>query len=187
MTDKPSYEIARDRLTEAMNVHAITIVSEFVPFSRSRNAKPHARLNDRTLNWRVTVQVRGRDVVTTDYSAGIAHCPVYKKHKSGTLLFSVANEQAFIHETEKGTEYQTEWRASKPILPDAVDVLSALVMDADVLNYARFEDWANEFGYDTDSCKGEQVYRDCLAHALALRAALGDRLLSELQQHAHDL
>lgn len=48
---------------------------KFVPFSRSRNAKEE-RL---TLNWRVTVTCNGREVLFTDYSAGVAHCPGYRR------------------------------------------------------------------------------------------------------------
>lgn len=49
----------------------LTVESVFVPFSASRNkAEKH-----KTLNWRVTLKRNGRDVLTTNYSAGIAHCP----------------------------------------------------------------------------------------------------------------
>jgi hypothetical protein len=57
----------------------LTVESVFVPFSRSRN-KDETR---KTLNWKVTIKRNGRDVLTTDYSAGIARCPGYKDIKPG--------------------------------------------------------------------------------------------------------
>lgn len=58
---------------EALADLALTVESVFVPFSQSRNkAEPH-----KTLNWKVTVKRNGRDILTTDYGAGIAHCPGY--------------------------------------------------------------------------------------------------------------
>lgn len=61
--------------TEALADLALTVESVFVPFSQSRHKdEPH-----KTLNWRVTVKRNGRDILTTDYSAGIMHCPGYKR------------------------------------------------------------------------------------------------------------
>ncbi len=42
----------------------------------------------------------------------------------------------------------------------AADALSCLLMDARAAE-TTFEDWAAEFGYDTDSRKAEAVYRAC--------------------------
>lgn len=51
----------------------VTVDSVFVPFSESRSAGQDMP----NLNWRVTIKRNGRDVLTTDYSAGLAHCPGY--------------------------------------------------------------------------------------------------------------
>ena len=56
--------------TQAIAELGLTVESVFVPFSQSRN-KDETR---KSLNWRVTVKRNGRDVLTTDYSAGVAHC-----------------------------------------------------------------------------------------------------------------
>lgn len=68
-----------------------------------------------------------------------------------------------------------------PIKPDSCDVMASLVLDSSVLDSAGFEDWAAEFGYDTDSRSAEAIYRACLEHALALRAAIGDSGLEALK------
>ena len=49
---------------------------------------------------------------------------------------------------------------SEPAPPDLASVLSCLASAAAGYNNARkFEDWASEYGYDTDSRKAERIYR----------------------------
>lgn len=169
--------------------HAISIKSDFVPFSQSRNA-PKTRNVDpskRSLNWRVTFQVRARDVFTTDYSAGIAHCPSYKQGARWTMDYS----DLIIFETEQGHTARRmagiSWTSKgKPIHPDPLDVLHSLLSDSDVLEHATFEDWAAELGYDTDSRNAESIYRACLSIALQFRAAIGEEVMRELRELFQD-
>lgn len=63
--------MTHDIIDSALADLGLTVESVFVPFSASRNKGEEHR----SLNWRVTVKRNGRDVLTTDYSAGIAHCP----------------------------------------------------------------------------------------------------------------
>jgi hypothetical protein len=60
--------------------------------------------------------------------------------------------------------------------PDAVTVLSSLLMDASSVENAgaSFEDWANEYGYDPDSRKAEKIFRACIDQTVRLREFLGD-------------
>lgn len=169
----------------------LTVESVFVPFSQSRNkAEKH-----RSLNWRVTVKRNGRDVLTTDYSAGIGHCPGHKKPVSPYWNRPARMWQDAIceFETESGFRSRpfTTWGGfsadkSKPILPNPLDVLHSLNSDADVLNYPTFEDWAGDFGYDADSRSAEATYRACLEIALKLRAALGDDGMTRLTEIFQD-
>lgn len=54
--------------------------------------------------------------------------------------------------------------------PDAENVLNALSSDSSSFENARsFEDWAEEFGYDTDSRKAEKIYRVCERQADKLK------------------
>jgi hypothetical protein len=157
----------------------LTIDATFVPFDQSRNVNEKWR----SLNWKVTVKRNGRDVLTTDYSAGIAHCPSYSKKAPAAWDRPARMWPDLVakFETETGFQAQpyTTWggfRAdkTKPIKPDTVDVLHSLTLDSSVLDAGGFEDWADEFGYDTDSRSAEATYRACLELALKLRAALGD-------------
>lgn len=159
----------------------ITITAEFVPWSKSRNFKAGAPVRDRNLNWKVTVKKDGRDVLTTDYMAGIAHAPSYPASMAHNL--TVADAEALEHETEKG-------RSTKPgralILPKVEDVLYSLAQDAGAIDARDFEDWASDFGLDTDSRQAEATYRACLEIALKLRAALGDAGLAALREATQD-
>lgn len=51
-------------------------------------------------------------------------------------------------------------RGVKRIVPSILDVVSSLLLDADVCGRS-FEEWASDFGYDTDSRQAEKIYRAC--------------------------
>lgn len=57
--------------------------------------------------------------------------------------------------------------------PTAEDVLECLLSDASGADQ-DFEQWAGEYGYDTDSRKAEQTYRQVVAQTAKLRRFLGD-------------
>lgn len=59
--------------------------------------------------------------------------------------------------------------------PRAEDVMENLLLDAASFDNARdFEDWAAEYGYDTDSRKAEKLYRRVGAQTYKLARLLGD-------------
>lgn len=65
--------------------------------------------------------------------------------------------------------------------PKADDVLDCMASDAAGIENARsFEDWASEYGYDTDSRKAEKIYNVCVTQAEKLKAFLGDTLYNNL-------
>ena len=169
----------------------LTVDAQFIPFSQSRNkAEKHP-----SLNWIVTVKRDGRDVLSTDYMSGMGHCPAYNR-KVPTAWGRPARmwqPMACAAECENGHDLGifTSWRGfrhekSKPILPDAVDVFYSLVADAGVLDAGGFEEWAAEYGYDTDSRDAEAIYRACLEIALKLRSAIGAAGLEKLQEAFQD-
>lgn len=171
----------------------LTITSEFVPFGVSRNAKPDPKTGKpwRSLNWVVTLCRNGKPIITTDYSAGEAHCPAYKRYKAG----SYDQERAIKYEIETGREVTDIFHGvcngnpgnqETPILPDPLDVIHSLVADSDALEYSTYEDWADSFGHDPDSRDGERIYRQCLEYALKLRAAIGESGLAQLRTAFQD-
>ena len=193
MTDETRDAAAEIRMVASK--HGIEMRAAFVPFSQSRNAKPSPLDPDgkvwRGLNWRVTLSRRGRDFLECDYAAGVAHTPA---HKAGAKRFPAKAdlERAIAHEIEKGTRARpgmggTPYDSRQPIPgPEIADVLHSLAMDSAVLDEAKFEDWAEGLGYSTDSRAALAIYRECLKHALALRANLGETGLQELRDAAAD-
>lgn len=163
----------------------LSIRSEFVPWSRSCNFNPSGELSDRSLNWRVTLVHAGRDILTTDYSAGIGYCPSYPSGSHPTM-----NDAELIeYETEHGK------RATRgggllfgrgAIEPNVADVIHGLVSDAWALDYTSFEEWADDMDCDTDSRAAEKNYRACLVIGLRLRNSLGEENLTKLREAARD-
>jgi hypothetical protein len=151
----------------------ITMNAKFIPWSQSRNKAEKSP----SLNWRITLHRSGRPILTCDYSAGSGHCPSYKQGDN-----SINRSDMVRRECETGAA----WTGRARILPDLADVLHSLSSDADVLDYATFEDWAENVGYDLDSRRGERIYRACLDTALKLRAALGDDGMRALREAVQD-
>lgn len=184
--------MAREEIIAWMTENGVTVVSEFIPFSKSRNAQPrHGRKEPwKSLNWRVTIKRQNRDILTSEYSAGVGHCPSHKSPRTpGTKPWPELVDRMCDHEIEYGktARYMVSVdkvfsMMEKPILPDPCDVLAGLAMDADVLDYNGFEDWADNYGYDADSRSAEAIYRECIDIALKLRNGLGDDLLKKLHE-----
>ncbi len=161
----------------------ITMQAEFVPWSKSRNASE----KHRSLNWRVSLLKNGKAFITTDYSAGVGHCPSYKqndKTEEGSLLIAFECEHG-----KKGRFLASVDRVmstEKPINPAFADVVHSLVSDSDVIDHPTYESWASDLGYDADSRKGEAIYRACLDIALKLRSAIGEEGLAKLREACQD-
>jgi hypothetical protein len=197
MTEAATEPTPRDLILAWADQHGVTMTAAFVPYSQSRSAKA---LPDgkpwRSFNWRVTLARAGRVFLETDYSAGSGHAPAQKAGRA-ILMHSgysegVAREMLTEWEIEHG--FPGIWfsacihRQSRaaPIMPDLADVLYSLSSDASVIDYGGFEQWASEFGYDTDSRKAEGIYRACLECALKMRNALGEAGLEALAAAAQD-
>lgn len=200
----------RQKLEAAMAALGLTISSEFVPFSKSRNAKVDKANGKpwRSLNWRVTLIRRwevpalasSKPILTTDYAAGEAHCPAYKASvKQMGNRDSIMRDAAIAYECEHGRPalaYDSansprgfavsEVKGGKSIEPDACDVMHSLIMDSDVLDASGFEEWASNYGYDIDSRSAEATYRACLEIALKLRNGIGEEGLKLLRDACQD-
>ena len=219
----PVFDTPAPRPLDVLAAHKITVESVFVPFSQSRSKDQDTP----NLNWKVTVKRDGRDVLTTDYSAGLAHAPGYnaprlpanftprgfKSRKAGggysyrtatqgealrqyqEALARAECESGFAMRLGKwGQNARFETLGGRPgsstknraIEPNPVDVLYSLTMDSDVLDAGGFEEWAANFGFDTDSRRAESIYRACLETALQMRAGLGNDTMQELQTAFQD-
>lgn len=146
----------------------IDLKFHFVPFSQSRNAKA----TDPSINWKVTLA----EGFTVDYMQGCGHTPAYKNPSTFPASKKVdqhTTQRRIREECETGkiTNRHSGWTTRLSIDPPATkDVMQCLLSEADVLNYSSFKDWADEFGYDSDSISAKQTYDACLKTALQLNA-----------------
>ena len=155
----------------------------FVPFSKSRHAKPKFQLRDLQLNWIVLLSRNGV-ALRVDYSAGIAHIPGYKHHHR--LCVDDYNRVVEACELGKYHVNGSFWHTREIPAPNLADVMYSLVSDSTAIEYANFEEWADNLGFNSDSRKDEAIYKQCLDIALKLRLMLGDAKLVELREAAQD-
>jgi len=182
-----------DRIARIAAAIGLAMEATFVPFSKSRHAKPAKGEKPwLSLNWSVTLQRDGQTILITDYAQGVGHAPAYKASvKTHGGANSILRERAYTIEIEQGrravSSFGDSFRPGELLpAPSLVDVLASLAMDASAIDYASFEQWAEEMGMNPDSRSGETTYRQCLSHALALRSALGEGHFSALRDAAAD-
>jgi hypothetical protein len=136
---------------DILNTLGITIDATFIPHDTPAGEAP-------ALRWRISVRRNGREFHATDYSAGCAHAPEYKKAKALTAAVKA--------ECETGIRYGSRTVPVPP--PPAADVVHSLLMDASGTD-DRFEDWAANCGFDPDSRAAERMFNACRDTAAALR------------------
>lgn len=160
-----------------------SITSEFVPWKHSRSSKEKVP----SLNWKITLLKNGKKILTTDYTAGCAHCPSYKQNGKGYDYIQVINS-----ECETGFASKFAWSLNvvtvdkrKPILPEISDFVYSIVLDSDALQY-DFEDWCGNFGYEQDSRKAEKIFNECLEIGLKLNRAISSEEFEKLREIFQD-
>lgn len=182
---------AKEKLAAAIADAGLTILARFVPFSLSRNSKE----KDPSLNWVITLQRNGRDILTTDYMAGCGHCPAYKNpslFKAGEKRDEYTTRQRIRQECETGKvagrplDSIDYIPSGKAILPDTCDVVYSLVLDASAIDCGSFADWCNEYGYSDDSIKAKETFDQCVAHGMKLRAAIGSTHFETIREACND-
>lgn len=171
-----------------LNELGVTYRADFVPFSTSRNRDN----KDKSLNWVVSLGREGQKSFVTDYMQGIGHLPGYKQ-LWGRPSYDERQEQKARIEwgAEKGRHCRMglgghAYGGAPLPQPAAAEVLHCLLLDASVLDYRTFEEWAREFGYGEDSRKAEAIYKACIAQAVGLRAILSDDEQAHLRELLQD-
>lgn len=177
---------AAERIDAVARELGLTMTAVFVPWSQSRNKDD----KQPSLNWRVHLHTYAgkQTILETDYGAGCGHCPAYKA--SARVMGganSMMRQDAIKWECENGKTARTmegysHITGGSALLPDVHDAIASLVLDAGVLDASSFENWAAEYGYDTDSRKAKATYRACLDIALKLRAGIGEAGLAKLRE-----
>jgi hypothetical protein len=194
MTDETDNATKR---AECISGLGLTYTAEFVPQSHSRNKDN----KEPSINWRVTIARNGQSL-TTDYMQGIGHAPGYRDMQSAVRKLSV-NGRLTVDAQYARAEFQRivceigrvptlRW-AHKYIASDLplsapalLDVLYSLTLDSDAITSGGFEEWAKDYGYDTDSRKAEAIYRQCIEIGLKLQHMIGADNLATLRELFQD-
>ena len=110
----------------------------------------------------------GKNVMTLDYWTGLGHRRI-RDTKTG--------KQVRYQEPWGGvkTLHDAEIQASaKPFPPEIADVMDCIISDAQGFeNSPHFEDWASEYGYDTDSRTAEKTFNAVSHQTNRLKKFLG--------------
>ena len=112
--------------------------------------------NDNMFEWRAIVANEDRRTYQVTYRAGLAHSRRVTDYREGAT-----------HDP-KG---RGGWLL--PTEPKARDILESLQVDCRSADHDTFEDFADEFGYDSDSRKAEAIYNACRKTRSEMRKLLG--------------
>ena len=174
-----------EQIQQWANDNNITLSSIFVPFSVSRNRLEKMK----SLNYIVTLQ-SATGIVSTDYMKGQGHIKytssINFKNQSNTKEYTI--KMAVNYSCDSGkwdTDYRLKHNVKFPV-PTIDEVLYSLNMDSDVGNYSDFEDWAQEFGYDSDSISANDIYRACQKIAKDFNKLLTKQQRKELAELLQD-
>ena len=174
----------KDTLQSFVNELGLTYTATFVPTPQPAETVPHPQLH-----WSIVLQ-RGGRTLTASYSQGCGHAGGYKQicaSREERRLTDIDVRKSC--ETGKIFDYRTfkgrMGYGAQPS-PELLDVLACLVSDCSVLDMSSYEEWANEYGYDTDSRKAESVYAACLAQSLSFKALIGQKALDRLRELYQD-
>lgn len=171
--NKISDNKVKDVVSETLAEMGLTVESVFIPFKQSRNANEKSP----SLNWSATLMLNGKAVLTTNYSAGCGHCPSYKQGMKTQYDYQRVN-----------IECQTGFKAANDHYPskiqiklDPKDFIYSVLVDAEAFEM-DFEEWAGNFGYETDSRKAEKAYNECREIGVKLVRAIGTDEFARLQE-----
>lgn len=169
----------------------------FIPQSKSRNAKKPAKgdkiaRTDLSLNWTLTINGE-----TFDYTAGVGHISNDEIRRAAMKDGWTVNEDESIRSWCEGKWLSLKGSAIGPIAfgmmaepnhkqtpPSLADVLYAVLSDSGALD-ETFEEWASNFGYDTDSRSAEKIYNQCREGGLKLIRAIGAELREKFRGLEH--
>ena len=119
----------------------------------------------------------GREVWSGPYNLGVGHLKAITdiERANGKLPRNAAPTQAQLAAL-------TCYAAAERLQPKLADVLHSLLSDGSAFfDGLTFEDWASDFGYDTDSRKAEAMFRECDAIGRKLARAFKPEELESLR------
>ena len=150
----------KQALREYIESLGLTYQATFIPVRQDADKVKHPKLH-----WSITLTSVSA-FAQFPYSEGCGHVKGYEKMPIKTPYDRRIKEQATRHTCETGRIERTVGhhglvKPGKQPAPDVLAVLYRLVLDASVRHASTYEEWADEYGYDADSRKGEEIYQAC--------------------------
>ncbi|MFA5378876.1 MAG: hypothetical protein WC455_24195 [Dehalococcoidia bacterium] len=72
-----------------------------------------------------------------------------------------------------------------PTTPTTADIMHSLLLDADAADQS-FNEWCDNYGYDTDSMKAFKTYQTCCEEAVNLKKTFTREQLADMQKALED-
>lgn len=170
------------RIDARLNELDLTMTANFAPASgRNGEHQTHA------VNFDITVRRGSLTIYTGPYSYGVGNLPGYSHTEArrweGKQMVDYAIENGRWPRTGHKAVGRARAFGIPPVPKPALrDVMYSLLADGRAIDSGSFENWVAEYGYVADSRRARKIYKACVKTGLALRAALGDAVLTELNE-----
>lgn len=162
-----------DNLKQLIDTLGITLTAVSAPFN------PNMDDSQKMFHWACSISPKDRplDGFNVMFSKGGGRLKVRDKVQTWAVAGATFNDVRKIKDNVRSYYYDfdrkrimthygkiTAWESDlaaqvlEAAPPTAEEVLDALLMEASALDYDTFEDWASDYGYDTDSIKARDTF-----------------------------
>ena len=192
MTNTQTEQTDTEKRAELFEHAGLSLDCEFVPFTRSKHCVDKSaswlkKPNWPSINWDCVLRANGRTVLHTDYAQGIGHIPGYNSSAPLSVFAAGVIAEAIQTGRVDGHRHPQIAKPGMLLPPSLEDVMYSLLLDGSPdFDAMSFDDWCGDYGYDTDSRKAEQTYKQCLEIGQQLRGALGGDVIDQLREAYKD-
>ena len=178
--------ITKEQILNALESMGVTMSATFIP-QQYQSPKKRDDTHSMKINHAVTVMRNGRSL-STEYHQGIAHHPNYVTGEWSSFYWEHflpllnTGKQIGIKIMDLRHPALARHAAADLAPPSIVDVVWSLLVDSSG-DFSSFENWAGDYGYDTDSREAERIFTACRDTKLKLETLF---TASELEQ-LHEL
>ncbi len=180
---KQDYEIANDKAKTLFDTLGLTVEA----------SSPRGVVRDNEwpcIEYTFTFSKGGRSFVA-EYRLGVGHVKPVTVHS--WILKVTSDEESLLHTWASNPHAQfkdkVRWASVaaklakyQKVQPKAHEVLACLCEEGLSAHASSFENWASEFGYDADSRKAEQMYRQCNETYFKVETLISDKVIRQLAE-----
>lgn len=152
--------------------------------AQSKDSKPWPHIA-----YDVTLKRNGRSIWSGPYHLGVGHVKGFPHGRLSmhewSKLDPVGHAARIPYDASAEARIAENLAKAQKVTPKLADVIYSLLMDGSAYFDAQtFEDWCNEYGYDTDSRKAETIWKACDEIGRNLARAFNTQELEELREAA---